>query len=169
MSIGMYQLAIPPIVRALENLRHLLSKGAAHCEARKIEPAALIHFRLFPDMRPLTFQVQVACDMAKGCVARLAGLEAPKFEDNEQTFADLESRIERTLAFVRTATAAQIDGTESKAVTLKTPRGDLNFEGLSYVQGFVLPNVYFHTTTAYNILRHNGVEVGKMDFLGKPG
>lgn len=169
MSIGMYQLAIPPIVRALENLRHLLSKAAAHCEARKIDPAALIQFRLYPDMRPLTFQVQVACDMAKGCVSRLAGVEAPKFEDNEQSFADLESRIERTLAFVRGVTAEQIDGSECKAVTLKTPRGELNFQGLGYVQGFVLPNVYFHTATAYNILRHNGVEIGKMDYLGKPG
>jgi uncharacterized protein len=169
MSIGMYQLTIPPVMRALENLRHILSKGAAHCEARKLDPAALIQFRLFPDMRPLTFQVQVACDMAKGCVARLAGVEAPKFEDDEQSFADLESRIDRTLAFVRGVSAAQIDGTEDKPVTLKTPRGDLNFQGLGYVQGFVLPNVYFHCTTAYNILRHNGVEIGKMDFLGKTG
>ena len=169
MSIGMHQLAVSPVVRALENLRHILSKGAAHCESRKIDPAALIGFRLFPDMRPLTFQVQVACDMAKGCVSRLAGVEAPKFDDNEQTFSDLESRIERTLAFVRGVTASQMDGTEEKAVVLKTPRGDMNFQGLSYVQGFVLPNVYFHCTTAYNILRHNGVEIGKMDFLGKPG
>lgn len=169
MSIGMYQLAIPPVVRALENLRHILARGAAHCETRKIDPSALIQFRLYPDMRPLTFQVQVACDMAKGCVARLSGAEAPRFEDNEQTFADLESRIERTLAFVRATRAEQIDGTEEKPVTLKTPRGDLNFQGLTYVQGFVLPNVYFHCATAYNILRHNGVEIGKMDFLGKPG
>lgn len=169
MSIGMYQLAIPPVVRALENLRHILARGAAHCEARKIDPSALIQFRLYPDMRPLTFQVQVACDMAKGCVARLSGAEAPKFEDNEQTFADLESRIDRTLAYLRGTKAEQIDGTEEKPVTLKTPRGDLNFQGLAYVQGFVLPNVYFHTATAYNILRHNGVEIGKMDYLGKPG
>lgn len=169
MSIGMYQLAIPPVVRALENLRHILARGAAHCEARKIDPSALIQFRLYPDMRPLTFQVQVACDMAKGCVARLSGGEAPKFEDNEQTFADLESRIDRTLAYLRGIKAEQIDDTEEKPVTLKTPRGDLNFQGLAYVQGFVLPNVYFHCATAYNILRHNGVEVGKMDFLGKPG
>ena len=169
MSIGMYQLAIPPVVRALENLRHILTKGAAHCEARKIDPAALVQFRLYPDMRPLTFQVQVACDMAKGCVARLSGVEAPRFEDTEQTFKDLDSRIERTLAFLRSVSASQMDGSEDKAVTLKTPRGDLNFQGLGYVQDFVLPNVYFHCTTAYNILRHNGVEIGKMDFLGKPG
>jgi len=169
MSIGMYQASVPPIVRALENLRHLLSKASAHCEARKIDPAALIQYRLFPDMRPLTFQVQVACDMAKGCVSRLSGVDAPKFEDNEQSFADLESRIERTVAFVRSVTASQVDGSEEKPVTLKTPRGDMNFVGLSYLQGFVLPNVYFHCTTAYNILRHNGVEIGKMDFLGKPG
>jgi uncharacterized protein len=168
MSIGMYQASVPPLVRTLTNLRHILSKGAAHCEARKIDAAALVGFRLYPDMRPLSFQIQVACDMSKGCVARLSGLEAPKFEDNEQTFAEFDARIEKTLAFIQSASAAQIDGTETKLVVLKTPRGELAFEGLSYVQGFVLPNVYFHVTTAYNILRHNGVELGKFDYLGKP-
>lgn len=168
MSIGMYQLLVPSTLRTLTNLRAILSKAAAHCEAKKIDPQALIRYRLFPDMLPFTFQVQVACDIPKGCVARLAGVEAPKFEDNEQTFAELEARIEKTIAFIKSVTPEQIDGTEAKAVTLKTPRGELNFEGLGYVQGFVLPNLYFHTATAYNILRHNGVELGKMDFLGKP-
>lgn len=168
MSIGMHQLLVPPTVRALGNLRAILAKAAAHCEARKIDPQALIRYRLYPDMLPLTFQIQVACDITKGAVARLAGVEVPKFEDNEQSFAELEARIEKTLAFIKTLGPAPIDGTEAKAIVLKTPRGEMNFEGLGYVQGFVLPNLYFHVATAYNILRHNGVELGKMDFLGKP-
>lgn len=168
MSIGMYQASVPVLVRALGSLRHLLAKAAVHCESKKIDQAALIGFRLYPDMRPLSFQVQVACDMSKGCIARLAGVDAPKFEDNEQTFADFDARIDKTLAFIKSVGPAQIDGTEGKAVVLKTPRGDMNFEGLGYLQGFVIPNVYFHTATTYNILRHNGVEIGKMDFLGKP-
>lgn len=168
MPIGMFQASVPPLTRALTQLRHVLAKGAAHGEARKIEESALVGFRLFPDMRPLSFQVQVACDMSKGCVARLAGVEAPKFEDTEKTFAELDARIERTLAFIATVNAAQIDGSEQKPITLKTPRGEMSFEGLGYVQYFVLPNVYFHVTTAYNILRHNGVELSKFDYLGKP-
>lgn len=168
MTIGMYQLAVPSLQRALTNLRAVLAKAAAHCEEKKIDATVLTRYRLYPDMLPLTFQVQVACDMSKGCVSRLSGLDAPKFEDNEQTFAELDARIEKTLAFIKSASPAQINGTETKAVTLKTPRGDLNFEGLSYVQAFVLPNIYFHCTTAYNILRHNGIELGKMDYLGRP-
>lgn len=168
MSIGMYQLAVPTLLRALSNLRAVLAKADAHCAAKKIDPLVLTRYRLFPDMLPLTFQVQVACDMSKGCVARLSGVEAPKFEDNEQSFAELDERIERTIAFVKSVSPGQIDGTEAKAITLKTPLGELNFEGLNYVQSFVLANLYFHSATVYNILRHNGVELGKMDFLGKP-
>lgn len=168
MPISMYDLTVPSLVRILTNLRGLLDKAAAHAEAKKVDPLALTRFRLYPDMLPFTFQVQVACDMSKGCVARLAGLEAPKFDDSEQTFAELSARIDKTLDFVRSARREQIEGTESKAVTLKSPRGDLNFDGQTYVQFFVLPNIYFHAATAYNILRHNGVEIGKMDFLGKP-
>ncbi|MGQ0698237.1 MAG: DUF1993 domain-containing protein [Panacagrimonas sp.] len=166
MSLSMYQQSVPAIVRALSNLRAILAKGAAHCEARKIDPLVLPAFRLYPDMLPLTKQVQIACDMSKGCIARLSGLTAPSFEDTEQTLADLDARIEKTLAFVRSATAAQIDGTEAKPIQLKTPRGELNFEGQAYLQFFVTPNLYFHCATAYNILRHNGVEIGKSDFLG---
>lgn len=166
MSLTMYQTAVPPIVRALGSLRHVLAKGSAHCEAHKIDEAALIGFRLYPDMRPLVFQVQIAGDIAKGCVARLTGIEAPKFEDTERSFAELDERLARTLDFVKTATPAQFEGSESRSVVLKTPRGELKFEGLGYLQGFVLPNVYFHCTTAYNILRHNGVALGKMDYLG---
>ncbi len=168
MSLGMYQSSIPALVRALGNLRNILTKAAAHCEAKKIDPAALIGFRLFPDMLPLASQVRIACDMSKGCVARLGGVEAPKFEDNETTFAQLDARIEKTLAFLATATPAMIDGSETRTVTIKTPRGDLNYEGQTYLQFFLLPNVYFHCTTAYNILRHNGLEIGKFDFIGAP-
>ncbi|TDU30744.1 hypothetical protein DFR24_0098 [Panacagrimonas perspica] len=168
MSLGMYQSSIPALVRALGNLRQILAKAASHCEAKKIDPAVLIGFRLFPDMLPLASQVRIAGDMAKGSAARLGGLEVPKFEDNETTFAELDARIDKTLAFLATVTPAQIDGSEKRTVTIKTPRGDLNFEGQSYLQFFLLPNVYFHCTTAYNILRHNGVEIGKMDFIGAP-
>lgn len=168
MSVGMFQLVVPSTLRTLTNLRAILAKAAAHCETRKIDPLVLTRYRLFPDMLPLTFQIQVACDIPKGAIARLAGVEAPKLEDKEQSFGELQERIDKTISFIQTVSASQVDGTETKPITLKTPRGDLNFEGLSYVQGFVLPNLYFHATTAYNILRHNGVELGKMDFLGKP-
>lgn len=167
MAIGMYQASVPPLVRALDNLRQLLRKAAAHCEHRKIDPSALIQYRLFPDMFPLSFQIQVAGDMSKGCVARLSGAQAPKFEDNEKTFTEFDDRIQRTLDFVQSVGSDQIDGSEEKPIVLKTPRGELNFTGLTYVQGFVLPNVYFHSATAFNILRTNGVEIGKMDFLGQ--
>ena len=167
MSLSMYQASVPVLSRALRNLHHVLGKAAAHCDTNKIEHAALVGFRLYPNMRPLSFQVQVACDMSKGCVVRLAGIEAPKFEDKEQTFSELQARIDATLEILASVKAAQIDGTEAKPIVMKTPRGDLNFDGLSYLQGFVIPNVYFHSATAYNILRHNGVDIGKMDFLGK--
>lgn len=166
MSLGMYASSVPAILRALGNLRAVLAKGAAHCEARKIDPAVLVGSRLYPDMLPLASQVRIACDIGKGCVARLSGVDAPKFEDTETTFAELDARIAKTLDFVKSATAAQIDGSESKSVVLKTPRGDMPFTGEDYLRFFVLPNVYFHCTTAYNILRHNGVELGKLDFLG---
>ena len=168
MSLGMYQSSVPAMSRALGNLRKILAKSAAHCEARKIDPSALISFRLYPDMLPLVSQVRIACDMAKGSLTRLGGVEVPKFEDNEQTFADLDARIEKTLALLAAVTPAQIDGSEKRAVTIKTPKGDLTFDGQSYLQFFLLPNVYFHCTTAYNILRHNGIEIGKFDFIGAP-
>lgn len=168
MALSMYDITVPNLVRSLGNLRALLEKAAAHSEARKLDTQALTSFRLYPDMLPLSFQVQIACDIAKGCVARLAGIEAPKFADEEKSLPELITRVERTIEFLRSAKPAQIENTESKAVVLKTPRGDLNFDGQTYAQFFVLPNVYFHVATAYNILRHNGVEIGKLDFLGKP-
>ena len=168
MSISMYQVSVPVFVRALTNLRSILEKGAAHAEARKFKPEVLLNDRLAPDMHPLTRQVQIATDQIKGCVARLAGVEVPKFEDNEATFEDLYARIDKTLAFIKSVKPEQIDGSEGKDVTLPTPRGPLEFKGQPYLLFFVLPNVYFHCTTTYSILRHNGVELGKMDFIGKP-
>jgi len=163
----MYQTSAPRYTRMLRNLSAILDKAQAHCEAKKIEPAAITSARLYPDMFPLTRQVQIACDTAKGAVARLAGVDIPKHEDSEQTFAELKARIAKTIDFIESLKAAQIDGTESREVVLKLRSGDRKFSGLSYLLDFANPNFYFHVTTAYNILRHNGVEVGKWDFLGK--
>jgi len=168
MSISMYQVSVPVFVRALTNLRAILEKGAAHAEAKKFKPEVLLNDRLAPDMHPLTRQVQIATDQVKGCAARLAGVEVPKFEDNEASFEDLYARIDKTLAFVKSLKPEQIDGSENKDVSLPTPRGPLEFKGQPYLLFFVHPNLYFHCTTAYAILRHNGVELGKMDFVGKP-
>jgi uncharacterized protein len=168
MTISMYQAAIPPMLRALNNLSAILEKGEASAIARKIDPSVLITSRLYPDMLPLVKQVQIASDIARRGAARLAGVEAPAMEDNETTFPELIGRLKTTIAYLETLTPAQIDGTESKAIVLPMGKETMNFEGLPYLVGFVLPNVYFHVTTAYNILRHNGVEIGKGDFLGMP-
>ncbi|HEX4870962.1 MAG TPA: DUF1993 domain-containing protein [Nevskiaceae bacterium] len=166
MSLSMYESSIPVLIQALSNLRAVLGKGSAHAEARQFDPLNLTQSRLFPDMLPLTSQVQIACDMAKGCGARLAGIEAPKFEDGEKTFGELQGRIDKTLAFLGGLTPAQIDGAEGRAIELKTPRLTLRLSGRDYLFKFVLPNVYFHCTTAYNLLRQGGVEIGKLDYLG---
>ena len=166
MQISMYRASVPVLARALRNLAAVLRKGEAYAAARNIEPSVLLGYRLAPDMFPLTRQVQIASDTAKGCVARLAGVEVPSYPDDEATFAQLLARIDRTIAFIEGFEAAQIDGSEQKPVTLKMRTGEINFEGLSYLLEFVLPNVYFHSTTAYAILRHCGVELGKKDFLG---
>lgn len=167
MSLTMYTASVPVLVRTLGNLRGILEKGAAHAEAKKLDETTLTGFRLFPDMLPLSRQVQIAGDMAKGCVARLAGVEPPRYDDTETRFAELIERVDRTLAYIKEFGPAQIDGSEDKPIVLKSPRGELNFVGQQYLQFFVLPNLYFHCTTAYNILRHNGVELGKADFLGR--
>jgi len=168
MNISMYQASAPRFANMLKNLSALLDKAQAHCDAKKIEPAALTGFRLYPDMFPLARQVQIACDTAKGAVARLAGVEIPKHEDTEQTIPELKARIAKTLAFIDTVKAAQVDGSEGKDVVLKLCGQDTYFTGIQYLLGFAYPNFYFHVTTAYNILRHNGVEVGKRDFIGSP-
>ncbi|MGL5083881.1 MAG: DUF1993 domain-containing protein [Microcoleaceae cyanobacterium] len=168
MTISMYQASIPPMIRSLNNLAAILAKGAAHAEARKIDPAVLINSRLYPDMFPMDRQVQITSDIARRGAARLAGLEAPKLEDNETTFPELITRLEKTIAYLETLTSDQIDGSEERSITLPIGNDTMIFAGLPYLLYFVLPNVYFHVTTAYDILRHCGVELGKLDFLGKP-
>ena len=167
MNISMYQASAPRFAAMLRNLSALLDKAQAYCDAKKIEPAAIAGARLFPDMYPLTRQVQIACDTAKGAVARLAAVEIPKHEDTEQTFAELKARIAKTVDFIESVKAGKIDGAEEREIVLKMRAGERKFTGLHYLLGFAYPNFYFHVTTAYNILRHNGVEVGKMDFIGK--
>jgi hypothetical protein len=168
MSVSMYQISVPVFARAMGNLRAVLQKGAAHAEAKKFKPEVLLNSRLAPDMLPLTQQVQIATDQIKGSVSRLAGVEIPKYEDKETTFEELYARIDKTLAYIKEFKPEQIDGSEGKQITMQTPRGNLEFKGQDYLLFFVQPNVYFHCTTAYDILRHNGVEIGKMDFIGKP-
>lgn len=167
MKISMYQASVPPMVRTLKNLSLILKKGAAHAKAKKIDPAVLVNARLAPDMFPLARQVQIACDMAKFGTARLAGIKPPRYPDKEASFEDLQARIDKTLKFVKKVKREKIDGTERREIVLKFPGGVLEFKGLPYLTGWVLPNLYFHVTAAYAILRHNGVDVGKRDFLGK--
>jgi uncharacterized protein len=168
MTISMYQASAPAFDKMLANLGAILGKAATWAEGRKIDPAVLMGARLAPDMFPLTRQVQIACDTAKGAVARLAGAELPKHEDTEQSFAELKARIAKTLAFVESVPAAKIDGSEEREVALKLRGHEVKFSGLQYLLGFAYPNFYFHVTTAYAILRHNGVEIGKRDFIGNP-
>ena len=167
MKISMYQTSVPAFVRALGNLAAVLDKGAAFAEARKIDPAVLVNSRLFPDMFPLARQVQIVTDNAKGGAARLAGLEPPKYEDTESSFPELKTRIEKTMSFLKTFRPEQIDGSEERTINLKLGRETLTLQGLPYLLNLVLPNIYFHSVTAYGILRHNGVDVGKSDYLGK--
>jgi len=168
MTLSMYQASAPRFANMLKNLSAILDKAQAHVEAKKLDPAALTACRLYPDMFPLTRQVQVACDAAKGAVARLAGVEIPKHEDTEQTFAELQARIARTIDFINTIKPAQIDGSEGKEIVLKLGAREVKFTGMQYLLGHATPNFYFHVTTAYNILRHNGVEVAKRDYIGNP-
>lgn len=170
MSLSMYQASIPVLIHNLKTLAAILKKGADHARARGIEPAVLLNARLFPDMFPLVRQVQIATDMAKGGGARLAGVEIPSFPDTEASFPELQQRITRTVAFLKSIKPERLEGSEQREVNLQMRMGAVSFTGQSYLLGWVIPNVYFHVTTAYNILRHNGVELGKWDFLGKaPG
>ena len=166
MTISMYQASAPRLANMLRNLDAILARAQAHATAKKIDPAVLLAARLFPDMLPLVKQVQIATDHAKGCVARLAGVEVPKFEDTEQTFEELQARIARIIAFVESFSPAQIDGSEERDIALKAGGKELSFKGLPYLLGYAMPNFYFHLVTAYNILRHNGVEIGKRDYIG---
>ena len=166
MTVSMYSAGVPILKQMLGALSAVLDKAAAFAEAKKIDPAVLLASRLAPDMFALTRQVQIATDQTKGGIARLAGVEIPKFEDDETTIDQLKARIAKTIAFIDSIPAASIDGTEAKAITLTMRVGDMHFTGQTYLLNWVLPNVLFHCTTAYNILRHNGVEIGKRDFLG---
>jgi uncharacterized protein len=168
MKISMYQASAPRFANMLRNLAAILDKAQAHCEARKIDPAVLGGMRLIADMFPLARQVQIACDTAKGAVARLAGVDIPKHEDTEQTFADLKQRIAKTIDFILSVSPEKIEGSEERPVTLRLGGKDVSFTGIQYLLGFAHPNFYFHVTTAYDILRANGVELGKRDFIGTP-
>lgn len=162
----MYELSAPVFVRMLTNLDAILDKAAAFAVARKIDPLVLVNARLFPDMYPLTPQIQIAGDHAKGAVARLTGNEAPKYDDNETTLDELKARIAKTVAFVKTFRPEQFDGAETRTITLKIRGEERSFDGMTYLGRIALPNFFFHVTTAYAILRHNGVEIGKRDFIG---
>ena len=164
----MYQASAPRFANTLKNLSAVLDKAQAHCEAKKIDPLVLTGARLYPDMFALARQVQVACDTAKGAMARLAGVELPKHADTEKTFGELKARIDKTLAFIEGFKPAQIDGTEEKAIEIKLGPTEVKWRGMQYLLGFALPNFYFHVATAYGILRHNGVELAKRDFIGNP-
>jgi hypothetical protein len=167
MTLSMYQASVPLFIRMLTNLKAVLQKAAAHAQARKIDEAVLVNARLYPDMLPLSRQVQIASDMARGGAARLGGAEPPSYEDNEKTFAELTARIDRTIEFLREQKAAQIDGSEGREI-VRPVRGEPHkFTGQNYLLQFILPNFFFHVTTGYDILRHNGIELSKGDFIGK--
>lgn len=167
MTISMYSASVPVYQSMLNNLKGVLAKGAAFAAAKKIDEVVLMNARLAPDMLAMSRQVQIACDFAKGSIARLAGIEVPKWEDTEKSFADLAARIDKTVAYVGEFSAAQIDGQEDRNIELTIAGNPMSFKGQQYLLNVAMPNFYFHVTTAYAILRHNGVEIGKSDFLGR--
>lgn len=166
MAISMYQASVPQLKKMLVNLTVTLTKAEEHAAAKGIDSKVLVEARLFPDMFPLAKQVQIACDQAKFGLARLAGVEAPKFDDTESTLAQLKERIAKTIAFMDSIQPEQIDGTEAKEIKFSIKEWSFEFVGEQYVLTWIIPNFYFHVTTTYNILRHNGVELGKADYLG---
>lgn len=163
--ISMHDASIPVFKRFLTNLSTILDKAVVYADAKGIEHSTLLVARLYPDMYPLTKQVQIATDMSKGGAARLAGVEMPKYEDNETSFAELQERIAKTLAFLDTIKPEQLVGSESRNISITVRGRQLEFKGQQYLLNWVQPNLYFHVTTAYNILRHNGLELGKPDYL----
>ena len=166
MSISMYDVSIPMMTHGLANLTAILDKAAAHAAAKKFDPVVLAQARLFPDMYQLARQVQIACDTAKGAAARLAGIEVPKHEDTETTLAELKARIAKTVDFLKSVTPAQLKDAESRAIEIKFPNGSWKFTGIAYLSDFALPNFYFHVSMVYALLRKNGVDIGKGDYLG---
>ncbi|HLT27816.1 MAG TPA: DUF1993 domain-containing protein [Zeimonas sp.] len=168
MKISMYQASVPRLANLLENLSKILDKAQAHADAGKIDVAAVMDYRLAPDMYPFAKQVQIACDKARSVVARLAKMDVPYYEDDERTFAELKVRIARTVEFIRSVPADRIDGTEDDEIVLPVTGKETCYRGMQLLLGHSMPNVYFHATTAYSILRQNGVPIGKRDFLGNP-
>jgi hypothetical protein len=166
MAISMYQVSVPIFVRRLNGLDGCLKKAQALYAEKKFDESTLLGYRFYPDMFNLSRQVQAATDHARTCTALLAGVEAPKYEDNETSLAQLSARVEKTIAWLNTIKAAQVDGSEGKTVTVKMRDREMNYTGLDLLQHRSLPNFYFHCTTAYDIMRHNGVELGKRDFMG---
>ncbi|MEP6896903.1 MAG: DUF1993 domain-containing protein [Rhodanobacter sp.] len=167
MTLSMYQAAVPVFVRALGNLAHVLKKGEEHAKSKEVSGEVLLQTRLIPDMLPLVKQVQIACDMATRGTARLAGAEPQSFEDNETTFEQVYSRIERAIEYIKTFKPEQIDGSEAREIVLKMRTGEMKFDGQTYLLHFIIPNLFFHCTTTYNILREAGTGIGKMDFIGQ--
>lgn len=166
MSISMYDVSIPIFTLSLTNLSAILDKAASHGEAKKVDPKVIPQARLIVDMLPLSAQIQIACDTAKGAAARLAGIEVPKHEDTEATLAELKARVAKTLDFIKTIKPEQLQGSETREIVLQFPQSTLKFTGINYLTNFVLPNFFFHVTTVYALLRKNGVDLGKRDFLG---
>ena len=166
MTMSMYQASVPIFLQSLNALSHILDKASAQAVARKFDPSAILNARLFPDMFPFVKQVQIAADFAKNTPARLAGAEIPRFEDNETSFEHLMARIARTLDYVKTFKPAQIDSSEDREISLSVGGQPRSFKGQAFLQHFALPNFFFHYSTAYAILRHNGIELGKRDFIG---
>ncbi|HUA81387.1 MAG TPA: DUF1993 domain-containing protein [Dyella sp.] len=167
MSLSMYQASVPVFVRALTNLQHVLKLGEKHAKEKGVDGSVMLQTRLIPDMLPLVKQVQIATDMSKNGTARLAGVDPLKFEDNETSFEELHARLERAIDYIKSFKPEQIDGSETRAIVLKTRNGEQQFEGQAYLLHYVIPNMFFHCTTAYNILREAGTNIGKQDFIGK--
>ncbi len=166
MKISVQAMSVDIFTHALGNLFSILDKGVAHAAARKFDSGVLVSSRLAPDMLPLSKQVQIACDVAKNSVARLAGVEPPRFEDNEKTMDELKARIAKTIDYLKSIAPGSLEGSEDRDIKVPAGERTLEFKGLAFLQRWAIPNVFFHVTTAYNILRHNGVEIGKRDFLG---
>lgn len=166
MPITMYTASVPVYAHTLACLERILDKAEAHAAAKKFDPAVLLGVRLAPDMLPLSKQVQIACDAAKLSVARLAGVDAPKFEDNEASIAELKARIRKTIDFLGTVAAERVDGSEQREISVPRRDGEMKFDGETYLKHYALPNFFFHVTTTYALLRHNGVDLGKADYLG---
>jgi len=168
MKLSMHAMSVDVFTHALGSLSAFLEKGQAHATQRKFEPAVLLASRLAPDMFPLTRQVQLACDLAKNSIARLVGQEPPRFPDTEASFEELHARIARTVDYLKSVPSSALEGAETRDIKVPTRGETLEFKGLAFLQHWAIPNVFFHVTTAYLILRHNGVELGKRDFLGNP-